>query len=178
MKNFSKRNFQNRRYYLKNHHIPNTDLRVIDDQGNQIGILEKNKAIELAKEKNKDLVLIAPNSQPPVAKIIEFSKFLYQENKKNKEAKKGIKKSITKDIKLSLFIGKADFERLINKAKEFLNSGNQVRLNLNLRGREIIKKEMAFDLINKFISQLEEVNISKPPRLEGRVIRSVVSRKK
>ena len=98
--------------------------------------------------------------------------------KKDKEAKKGIKKSIVKDIKLSLFIAQADRERLIGRAKEFLNDGNQVRLNLSLRGREISKKNMGFDLIKRIISNLEDVNISKEPRLMGRVISTVVSRKK
>ena len=153
-------------------------LRVIDEDGKQIGILSKQEALSVAQEKELDLVLIAPKANPPVAKVIDFKKFLYQEEKKQKEAKKGIKKSIVKDIKLSLFIGPADLERLINKAKEFLEEGNQVRLNLTLRGREIAKKNMAFDLIKKFISNLGEVNIAKEPRLEGRVIRAVIAKKK
>lgn len=125
-----------------------------------------------------DLVLIAPTANPPVAKITDFKKFLYQEEKKQKEAKKGIKKSILKDIKLSLFIGPADLERQIEKGIEFINEGNQVRLNLTLKGRENAKKEMAFELMKRFISQLGEVNVSKEPRLEGRVVRAVISKKK
>lgn len=125
-----------------------------------------------------DLVLIAPSAKPPVAKITDFKKFLYQEEKKLKEAKKGIKKSIVKDIKISLFIGPADLERMVEKGTEFLEEGNQVRLNLTLKGREIAKKDMAFDLIKKFIAQLGDVNISKEPRVEGRVVRAVISRKK
>jgi translation initiation factor IF-3 len=151
---------------------------VIDDQGRQIGVLSKEEALRLAQEKELDLVLIAPNADPPVAKIIDFKKFLYQEEKKQKEAKKGIKKSVVKDIKLSLFIGPADLERLINKAREFLAEGNQVRLNLTLRGREMGKKDMAFDLIKKFIGSLGEINVSKEPRLEGRVIRAIVAKRK
>ena len=81
-------------------------------------------------------------------------------------------------IKLSLFIASADLERLINKAKNFLNEGNQVRLNLVFRGREIIKRGMGFDLVNKVVSGLGEVNVSKEPRLIGRIISTVVSRKK
>lgn len=161
-----------------NHRIEAPTLRVIDEDGKQIGILSKQEALRVAQEKELDLVLIAPKANPPVAKVIDFKKFLYQEEKKQKEAKKGIKKSIVKDIKLSLFIGPADLERLINKAKEFLEEGNQVRLNLTLRGREIAKKNMAFDLIKKFISNLGEVNIAKEPRLEGRVIRAVIAKKK
>jgi translation initiation factor IF-3 len=167
-----------RKFYFLNQRIEAATLRVIDDQGKQIGVLSKFEALRIAQEKELDLVLIAPKAQPPVAKIIDFKKFLYQEEKKSKEAKKGIKKSVVKDIKLSLFIGPADLERVINKTKEFLAEGNQVRINLTLKGREMAKKPMAFDLIKKFIASLGEINISKEPRQEGRVIRAVVAKKK
>jgi translation initiation factor IF-3 len=153
-------------------------LRVIDSEGHQIGLLEKQEALQKAREMEMDLVLIAPNAKPPVAKITDFRKFLYQEEKKAKEAKKGIKKSIVKDIKLSLFIATGDLDRLIQKGHEFLDAGNQVRLNLTLKGREMGKKDMAFELLKKFISQLGEVNVSKEPRVEGRVVRAVIARKK
>ncbi len=167
-----------KKFYLLNFRITAPELRVIDNEGKQIGVLTKDEALRKANEAGLDLVLIAEHANPPVAKIIDFKKFLYQEEKKQKEARKGIKKSVVKDLKLSLFIGPADLERLINKGKEFLKDGNQVRLNLTLRGREVVKKDMAFDLIRKFIVSLGDVNISKEPRIEGRVIRAVVSRKK
>jgi translation initiation factor IF-3 len=151
---------------------------VIDDQGKQVGVITRDEALRIAQEKGLDLVLIAPNAKPPVAKIIDFKKFLYQEQKKQQEAKKGIKKSTVKDIKLSLFIGPADFDRLVKKGLEFLKEGNQLRLNLTLRGREIVKKGMAFDLIKRYISLLGEVNVSREPKIEGRVIRTVLAKKK
>jgi len=169
---------EKKKFYYINYRIEAPTLRVIDKDGKQVGIISKFEAIQLAQKQEQDLVLIAPSASPPVAKLIDFKKFLYQEEKKDKEAKKGIKKSIVKDIKLSLFIAQADRERLIGRAKEFLNDGNQVRLNLSLRGREISKKNMGFDLIKRIISNLEDVNISKEPRLMGRVISTVVSRKK
>jgi len=176
------RNTFNRRpqkkFYLLNYRIEAPTLRVIDNQGKQLGVLSKQEALVQAQEKNEDLVLIAQHADPPVAKIIDFKKFLYQEEKKSKEARKGIKKSIVKDLKLSLFIGPADFDRIVNKGIEFLKVGSQVRLNLTLKGREMGKKQMAFDLIKKYISKLGEVNVSKEPRIEGRVIRAVVARKK
>lgn len=153
-------------------------LRVIDNQGKQLGVLSKQEALLKAQERDEDLVLIAQHADPPVAKIIDFKKFLYQEEKKSKEARKGIKKSIVKDLKLSLFIGPADLERVVKKGIEFLKAGSQVRLNLTLKGREMGKKQMAFHLITKYITQLGDVNISKEPRMEGRVIRAVVARKK
>lgn len=178
MRTFHRPKYQPRKYYFTNFRIEAQTLRVIDEKGQQIGVLTKEQALRKAQEMSLDLVLIAPKAVPPVAKIIDFKKFLYQEEKKAKEAKKGIKKSTTKDISLSLFIAEGDLLRLENKAKEFLKDGHQVRINLTLRGREMGKKPMAFDLVTKFITQLGEINVSKPPRIEGRVIRSVVAKKK
>lgn len=177
MRNFYKPRPQ-RKFYFTNYRIEADTLRVVDETSKQIGVMTKQEALKLAEEKEVDLVLIAPKGQPPVAKIIDFKKFLYQEEKKQKEAKKGIKKSLVKDVSLSLFIAQADLDRLVKRAIEFLNEGNQVRLNLTLRGREMGKRMMAFDLIRKFIALLGLVNVSKEPRMEGRVIRTVVSRKK
>ena len=167
-----------RKFYFINGRIEAPTLRVIDNEGKQIGVLSRFDALKISMEKELDLVLIAPHASPPVTKIIDFKKFLYQEQKKEKEAKKGIKKSITKDLTMSLFIGQADLDRLIKRGIKFLTEGNQLRLNLTLRGREIGKKQMAFDLIKKIITQLGEVNVSKEPRVEGRVIRAVVAKKK
>jgi len=167
-----------KKFYFTNFRIEAGNLRVVDAESKQIGVITKQEALRLAQEKGLDLVLIAPNAKPPVAKIIDFKKFLYQEEKKQKEARKGVKKSVVKDISLSLFIGEADFERLLKRGMEFLNQGNQLRLNLTLRGREIIKRDMAFDLVRRYIGLLGTVNVSKEPRLEGRVIRTVISKKK
>ncbi len=140
--------------------------------------MTRQEALNRAQTESLDLVLIAEHAKPPVAKLIDFKKFMYQEEKKLKEARKGIKKGVVKDIKLSLFIGPADLERLLNRGIEFLKEGNQLRLNLGLRGREMGKTKMAFDLINGCIAKLGEVNVAKPPKLEGRVVRAVVARKK
>jgi translation initiation factor IF-3 len=178
LRNFSKHQYQPRKFYQLNFRINAPTLRVIDDQGKQVGVISKQEALNVAGEKGLDLVLIAPNANPPVAKIIDFKKFLYQEEKKQKEARKGQRKGVVKDIKLSLFIGPADFERMVNKGKQFIDDGNQLRINLGLKGREMGKKTMAFDLIKRYISGLGEVSLAKEPRLDGRVIRAVMSKKK
>ncbi len=166
------------KFFYVNHRIQEAEMRVIDNSGAQLGVLSREQAMREAEDRGLDLVLIAQKAKPPVAKITDFKKFLYEQEKKQKEARKGAKKSVVKDIKISLFIGPADLDRMIAKTKEFLDEGNQVRLNLGLKGREIIKKQMAFDLMKHYIERLEEVNISKEPRIEGRVVRAVVSRKK
>ena len=175
-----RRNFQRipKKYYTLNLRIEAPELRVIDAQGEQIGVLTKQEALQRAQADNLDLVLIAPHAKPPVAKIIDFKKFLYQESKKEKEAKKGVKKSTVKDVMISLFMGEADQNRLIEKTKEFLNEGNQVRINMKLVGREMGRIPMAIEHAKKFITSLGEINVSKEPRLEGRVIRAVIARKK
>lgn len=179
MRNTNRHHHQpQRKFYFLNQRIEAPTLRVIDSESRQVGVLSKDEALRLAQQQEMDLVLIAPHAEPPVAKITDFKKFLYQEEKKQKEAKKGIKKSVVKDIKMSLFIAEADFERMVEKAREFLDSGNQVRINLIMKGREIAKRQMGFDLIKKFVSTLGEINMSKEPRLEGKVIRAVIARKK
>ena len=167
-----------KKFYTINQNISVSPLRVVDQESKQVGVLSKEEALQAAQEREVDLVLIAPSAKPPVAKLIDFKKFLYQEGKKLKEAKKGIKKSIVKDIKISLFIAEGDLVRLEEKAKEFLSEGNQIRINLGLKGREMGKKDMAIQKAKAFIASLGDVNVSKEPKVEGRVIRAVVSRKK
>lgn len=167
-----------KKHYTINSYINVSPLRVVDHESKQIGLLTKEEAMKMAMEREADLVLIAPNAKPPVAKLIDFKKFLYQEGKKLKDSKKGIKKSTVKDIKISLFIAEGDLKRFEEKTKEFLAEGNQVRINLSLKGREMGKKDMAVRKAKEFIARLGDVNVSKEPKVEGRVIRAVVSRKK
>jgi translation initiation factor IF-3 len=109
---------------------------------------------------------------------MDLNKFLYREEKKLKESKKGARKGDVKDVQLSLFIGPADFERFIQRGKEFLDEGNQLRINILLRGREMGKRDLGIRRAYDYIKALGELNVSKEPKLEGRVIRAVVSRKK
>jgi len=167
-----------RRHYTLNQHIAVETVRALNESGEQIGIMTKGEALDLAQKQGIDVVLLTPHANPPVVKIIDFNKFLYQESKKNKEAKKGIKKSNTKDVQLSLFIGQNDLDRMSHKALEFLKEGHQVRIKLALRGRELGKKPMAYEHMERFMKSLGEINVSSPPKMQGRMILAVVSRKK
>jgi len=164
--------------YTINENIRVPEVRLIDDEEKQVGVIKTEEAQKLAKEKELDLILIAPKAIPPVAKLMDINKFIYREEKKLREAKKGSRKGDVKDIQLSLFIGQADLERFVQRGKEFLDDGNQLRINILLRGREMAKKELGMRRAYDYIKALGELNISKEPRLEGRVIRAVVSRKK
>lgn len=151
---------------------------MLNDKSEQIGIFPRNEVFNLSERDGVDIVLISPNAVPAVVKLIDFKKFLYQQNKKLQSAKKGIKKSSTKDIQLSLFIGQMDQDRLVERTKEFLNDGHQVRVKLPLKGRELGKKNMAFELISNYLKKVGDVVIAAPAKFQGRVLITVISRKK
>ena len=164
--------------FTTNQDIKAPEVRLIDGSAKQVGVVKIEEALKMASDVNLDLILIAPNAKPPVAKLMDINKFLYHEEKKLKEAKKGSRKGEIKDIQLSLFIGQADLERFIKRGKEFLDEGNQLRINVFLRGREMAKISLAMQRVKDYMKSLGDLNVSKEPRLEGRVIRAVVSRKK
>lgn len=178
MRSDQRRPQQNWNKHITNERIRGEEFRLIDDQSEQIGLVNREEALAYAKEHEVDLVLIAAQAKPPVVKAIDYHKFLYQEEKKNKESKKGQKKGGTKDIQISLFIGDGDLVRLARKAQEFLTEGFQVRVKLVLHGREMGKKDMAFVLIKSFISKIEDAIVAVPPKFQGRVIFAVIVKKK
>ncbi len=171
-------NKQSDKRYIKNQRIRGDEFRVLDEKGEQVGIMSRKEAFDYAKEKEVDLILVATQATPLVVKAIDFHKFLYQEEKKNKDSKKGQKKSGTKDVQLSLFMGEGDVKRFEKKAQEFLADGYQVRVRLPLKGRELGKKPMAFDKVKNFIASLGEVTIAVEPKMQGRVVVAVIVRKK
>lgn len=164
--------------YITNESIIGDEFRVIDEMGLQLGLLTKEEALKQAQEKEMDLVLIAPGIKPPVVKMIDIHKFQYQEEKKNREAGKG-KKNQTKDVQFSLFISQNDLDRQKNKAAEFIDDGHQVRLRLALRGRELGKRDMAMQLMMKFIESLKDkAEVASEPKFQGKVLLAVLVRKK
>ena len=146
----------------------------MDEEGKQIGIVTKLEALQKAKELDLDVVEIAPNAKPPVAKLIDFKKFKYQEAKKEQENRKSQKNVGVKEIRLRPFIGQHDFDTRLNRAKEFLEDGNQVKLSLFFRGREITRKEFGFDVMKRFIAGLSAVRVVREPKLEGKVLAAMV----
>lgn len=149
-------------------------VRLLDEEGKQIGIITKLEALQKAKELDLDVVEIAPAAKPPVAKLIDFKKFKYQEAKKEQEIRKSQKNVGVKEIRLRPFIGQHDFDTRLNRAKEFLEDGNQVKLSLFFRGREITRKEFGFDVMKRFIAGLEAVRVVREPKLEGKVLAAMV----
>lgn len=162
------------KHYRLNYQITSPTLRLLDEEGKQIGVVSKLEALQLAKEKGIDVVEIASTAKPPVAKLIDFKKFKYQEAKKDREAKKNQKNVGVKEIRLRPFIGQHDFDTRLKRAKEFLEDGNQVKLTLFFRGREITRKEFGFDVIKRFIGSLEDAKVVREPKIEGKLLIAMI----
>jgi translation initiation factor IF-3 len=171
-----KRPIDTKRFYKINERIFASSLRVLDIEGKQIGILSKAEALAKAQSKNLDLVEIAPQAKPPVAKIIDFNKFLYQEEKKKREEKKKTKVSNTKEVRLGPFMSDNDLSVMVKRAKDFLLAGDKVRFVVFFSGRQITHPEFGHQVLNKVIDGLSDVSkVEREKHLEGRKLITLIS---
>lgn len=142
---------------------------MIGPDGSQLGVMSVQNAMNMAAEKNLDLVKIAPMAQPPVCKIIDYGKYRFELAKREKEAKKNQRVVEIKEIRLSLNIDTHDFNTKINQAKKFIGEGNKVKASIRFRGREMGHPEIGLSTMKDFSEALSEVaNVEKPAKLEGR----------
>ena len=154
-----------------NEQIWDKELRVIDSDGTQLGIMPLRKAMEIAEQKNLDLVKIAPQANPPVCKIIDYGKFRFEQAKREKEARKNQRVVEIKEVRLSLNIDTHDFETKRNHALRFISEGNKVKASIRFRGREMGHPELGLDIMKRFADAMSEVaNVEKPAKLEGRTM--------
>jgi translation initiation factor IF-3 len=153
-----RKKLERRIFYRTNERIYAPTLRVLDSSGKQIGVLAKFEALRIAREQGFDLVEVAPMAKPPVAKIIDFKKFLYQEAKKKKEEKKKSKVSETKEIRLGPFMDDHDLQVMIRRAKEFLNDNDKIRLVVKFQGRQIAHPEFGQKIIRSVIESLSDIS--------------------
>lgn len=144
------------KFYKINHHITAPTVRLLDDQGKQIDVMSISEARSRAQETGLDLVEVAGNANPPVVKLISFSKFKYQEAKKLKSEKKGIKGGELKEIQMTPFIGQNDYETRLKKAQKFLSTGNKIKLSIKFQGRQLSHQEFGHNLISKFKNDLKD----------------------
>ena len=152
-----------------NEEIRDREVRVIDSDGNQLGIMPIAEAMRLADEKNTDLVKIAPQAKPPVCKIMDYGKYRFEQAKREKEAKKNQRVIEIKEVRLSLNIDTHDFETKANQAIKFLKSGNRVKVSIRFRGREMAHPENGLVTMSKFAEAVSEYGtVEKPAKLEGR----------
>lgn len=174
-RNFKRRE-TNRKFYRTNDRIFAQSLRVLDSENKQIGILTKQEALRLAQEQELDLVEIAEKAVPPVAKIVDFKKFLYQQEKKRQEEKKKTKTSETKEVRLGPFINDHDLEVIIRRARGFLENGNKVKLVVRFRGRQITHPEFGQETLKKTLAKLEDLSkIDREMHFEGKQLLCLLS---
>lgn len=164
---------------LINNRIRAREVRVVDETGKQLGIMELKKALQLAWERNLDLVQVTRKVEPPVCKIIDYGKYLYQKEKKEREMKKKIKGEI-KGIRLGFNISLHDMETRANQTKKFLEKGCKVRIELRLRGRQKALQDFAKEKIFKFLEILKErvsYKIERELKKEPRGLTLIISQK-
>ena len=152
-----------------NEEIRDKEIRLISDDGEQLGIMSSAEALKIAESRNLDLVKIAPTAKPPVCKIVDYGKYRFEMAKKEKEAKKNQHVIETKEIRLSLKIDTHDFETKVNHAKKFLEYGNKVKVSIRFRGREMAHPEIGTKTMERFAEACAEWStVVKPAKLEGR----------
>ena len=154
-----------------NEQIRDKEVRVVDSDGTQLGILPIRQAMDLADQRNLDLVKIAPQAKPPVCKIIDYGKFRFEQSKREKEQRKNQRIVEIKEVRLSLNIDTHDFETKKNHALRFIAEGNKVKASIRFRGREMGHPELGQEIMKRFADAMSEVaNVEKPAKLEGRTM--------
>lgn len=144
---------------------------MIDDNGTQIGVISSREAQKMADEKHLDLVKISPTAKPPVCKIMDYSKFKFDQAKKEKEARKKQKVVEIKELRLSPNIDTHDVQVKVKKAVEFLKAGNKVKISIRFRGREFGRTDIAVDIMKNFAVEVSEYGvIEKEPKMEARTM--------
>ena len=162
-----------------NEQIRDKELRVIDSDGTQLGIMPLRRAMEIAEQKNLDLVKIAPQANPPVCKIIDYGKFRFEQAKREKEARKNQRVVEIKEIRLTPGIDVGDLNTKVKNACKFLKGGDKVKVSVRFRGREVTHSSLGLDLLQRFAELCTEVGtVEKAPKLEGRQMHMFLAPKK
>ena len=162
-----------------NEQIRDREVRLIGEEGEQLGVMSSREAQKLADEAGLDLVKIAPTAKPPVCKIVDYGKYRYEQARKEKEARKKQKTIEIKEIRLSPNIDTNDLNTKINAAKKFLTKGDKVKVTLRFRGREMAHMNASKHILDDFAEALTEIAVvEKPAKVEGRSISMVLAEKK
>ena len=170
-------------FYIKqelpiNGQIRAKEVQLISETGEKLGMVPLSRALDLAGEKKLDLVLVSPNSQIPVCKIMNYGKYKFEQSKKETEAKKKQKVQETKELRITPNIEEHDFGFKAKNARKFLEDGNKVKITVRFRGRELNNVKMGEDVLNQFISELEDISVvEKKPKLEGKNMFIILAKK-
>ena len=155
--------------YQINEEITDKEIRLIDEEGTQLGIISSSEAFRIAVEKELDLVKIAPNSNPPVCKIMDYGKYRFEQAKRDKEARRNQHIVEVKEIRMSPSIGENDFNVKLNHGQKFLKDGDRLKVTIRFRGREMAHTSIGEELLKKYADSCSEYgNVDKNPKLEGR----------
>ena len=178
MKGINKQNKRNADELI-NENIRCKEMLVITDAGEKLGVLSRGKALQEAENRGLDLVLVSAEANPPVAKMMDYSRFRFEQQKKLKEMKKKQKVIVVQEIQLSPTIEKHDLETKARKAKTILDKGNKVKVSLRFYGRMMSHQDLGRQVINNFVESLSDVaTIESPVRLDGRIMFAVIAPKK
>ena len=162
-----------------NEQIRDREIRLIGEDGEQLGIMSASEAMKMAREAELDLVKIAPTAKPPVCKIIDYGKYRYELARKEKEAKKKQKTVEVKEVRLSPNIDTNDLNTKVNNAKKFISKGNKVKVTLRFRGREMAHVQQSKHILDDFAETLADVAVvEKPAKMEGRAMSMVLAEKR
>ena len=163
------------RQYRVNERITSPKVRVIGGDGSQLGVMELNRALQLARDTEVDLVEVAPNSDPPVCRLLDYGKLLYLSSKKEKESKRGQKSTEQKEVRFRPNIGSHDLDSKIRKVREFIDDGSKVKLTVRFRGREAAHQQLGLSVLKRVADELkDDVRLERPPALEGRALSMVL----
>ena len=161
-----------------NRQIKAKEIQLIGENGEKLGVLSFNEALNIAEEKKLDLVLVAPNTNPAVCKIMNYGKYKFEQAKKEKEAKKKQKVLEIKEIRVTPNIEEHDFGFKLKNTRKFLEDGNKVKITVRFRGREVNNSKAGELVLNKFIENLEEIAVvEKKPKLEGKNMFTILAKK-
>lgn len=166
--------FEIKQDFLTNEQIKVSIVDVVGENGERLGQMSTKDAIDKAYESDMDLVMVAPNAAPPVCKILDYNKYKFEMAKKEKESKKNQKIVEIKEVRLSATIDTHDLEIKAKSANKFLKAGDKVKVSLKFKGREVRFVEKGKETILKFVSMLEEGQIDKEPKLEGKFLNVIV----
>lgn len=152
-----------------NEKIRAREVRLIDSNGDQLGVKSRNEALDIAGKRNLDLVLVAPNAKPPVCRIMDFGKYRFEQQKKEKEARKKQKVINVKEVRFTPGIGEHDFNTKLKNARKFLDKGDKVKASVRFRGRAITHKDLGQEVLNRLAEEVNDVStIESKPKMEGR----------
>lgn len=152
-----------------NEKIRAREVRLIDSNGDQLGVKTRQEALQIAKTRELDLVLVAPGAKPPVCRIMDYGKYRYEQQKKDQEARRKQKTTQVKEVRFTPGIGDHDFETKARNARKFLEKGDKVKAAVRFRGRAITHKDLGRDVLNRLSEDLKDVGqIESRPKMEGR----------